>query len=185
MIDTVPTGWSSLQTLRDVTEELGLVIHAHIMGYTAFTRLEEHGISLYLMTKLARLVGLDQLHIGTIDSRLHENTKELMALHDCCIMDKSKGNEKMHILPQNWDGIKPMFPVVSDGSGVSSIPELMNVFGKDVIIDCSRSIHLHPMGTSAGSKACRQAIDAKLAGISPEEYGKSHVELQTALNNGI
>lgn len=185
MIDTVPTGWSSLQTLRDVTEELGLVIHAHIMGHTAFTRQEEHRISLYLMTKLARLVGLDQLHIGTIDNRFHENTKELMALYDCCIMDKSKGNEKMHILPQNWDGIKAMFPVASAGSGVSSIPELMNIFGKDVIIDCSSGIHSHPMGTSAGAKACRQAIDAKLAGISLEEYGKSHAELQTALNNGI
>ena len=62
-----------------------------------------------------------------------------------------------------------MFPVASAGSGVSSIPELMNIFGKDVIIDCSSGIHSHPMGTSAGTKACRQAIDAKLAGISLEE----------------
>jgi ribulose-bisphosphate carboxylase large chain len=185
MIDAVPTGWSSLQTLRDVTEELGLAIHAHIQGHTAFTSMEEHSISLYLITKLARLVGLDQLHIGDIDKHFHEKKKELMALHDCCIMDKVKGNEKMHILSQNWDGIRPMFPVVSGGSVPALIPELMHVFGKDVIIDCNSGIHSHPMGSVAGAKACRQAIDAVLAGASLEEYGKSHTELQAAFKDKI
>lgn len=181
MIDAVPAGWSSLQTLRDVTEELGLAIHAHIQDHTAFTSLEERSISLYLMIKLARLVGLDQLHID-INKHFHENKKELMALHDCFIMDKVKENEKMHILSQNWGGIRPMLPVVSGGSGPALMPELMNVFGKDIIIDCSSDMHSHPMGSVAGAKAYRQAIDALLAGISLEEYGKSHAELQAALN---
>jgi len=185
MIDAVPTGWSSLQTLRDVTEELGLAIHTHIAGHTAFTSLEEHGISLYLITKLVRLVGLDQLHIVTIDKRFHENKKELMALHDCCIMDKVKGNDKMHILSQNWDGIRPMFPVVSGGFGPALVPELMDVFGNDFIIEFSNGIHSHPMGAVAGAKACRQAIDAVLAGRSLEEYGKSHAELKAALNDNM
>ena len=183
MIDAVPTGWSSVQTLRDVTEELGLAIHAQIQGHNTFTSMEDHSISLYLITKLARLAGLDQLYIGDIDKHFHEKKKELMALHDCCVMDKVKGNEKMHILPQNWDGIKPMFPVVSGGSVPALIPELMNVFDKDVIIDCNSGIYSHPMGCAAGAKACRQVIEAVLAGVSLEEYAKSHTELQAAFND--
>ncbi len=185
MIDTISTGWSSLQTLRDVTEELGLAIHAHSMSHAAFTRVGEHGISLYLITKLARLVGLDQLYIGNIADKVHENKKELMALHDCCVMDKVKSNEKMHILSQNWDGIRPTFPVVSSGSEPALIPELMKIFGKDVIIEFGSAIHTHPIGTVSDARACRQAIDAVLAGTSLEEYGKSHAELQAALNNGM
>ncbi len=184
-IDILPTGWSALQTLRDVTEELGLAIHGYIPGYTAFKRLDEHGISVYLMTKLVRLVGFDQLHIAIIDDKTHEDKKELMALRDCCIMDKVKSNEKMHILTQNWDGVRPMLPVVSGVLDPESISEIMNIFGKDVMIQFDRSIYSHPMGTVAGAQACRQAIDAVLAGLSLEEYGKSHAELQAALNNGV
>lgn len=184
-IDMLPTGWSALQTLRDVTEELGLAIHADIMGHITFKKLDEHGISAYLMAKLARLAGVDQLRIATIDDKIAEDKKELMALRDCCVMDKVKAKEKMHILNQNWDVIRPMLSVVSGWLEPASILEIINIFGKDVMIQFDRSIYSHPMGTVAGAKACRQAIDAVLAGVSLEDYGKSHAELQTALNNGM
>jgi len=183
MIDTLHTGWSALQTLRDITEELELAIHANSPGYDAFARMNNHGISAYLMTKLARLAGFDQLYIGTID-KIQENKKELIVLRDCCTMDKVKEKEKMHILSQNWDGIKPMLPVASCILEPALLTEVINVFGKDVIIQFDSTIHSHPMGTVAGAKACRQAIDAMLAGTSLEEYGKVHAELQVALNNG-
>lgn len=183
MIDPLHTGWSALQTLRDITEELELAIHANSLGYDAFARMNNHGISAYLMTKLARLAGFDQLHIGTTNN-IQENKKELIALRDCCTMDKLKEKEKMHILSQNWDSIKPMLPVVSCRLEPTLVTEVINVFGKDVIIQFDSTIHSHPMGTVAGAKACRQAIDAMLAGTSLEEYGKVHTELQAALNNG-
>jgi ribulose-bisphosphate carboxylase large chain len=183
MINALHTGWSTLQTLRDVTEELGLAIHANRTGYDAFTRMNEHCISTYLMTKLARLVGFDQLYIGNID-KIHDVKKELTTLRDCFIMDKVKEKEKMHILSQNWDGVKPMLPAASCRLDPTAINEMTSIFGKDIIMQFDSTIYSHPMGTIAGAKACRQAIDAILAGTSLEEYGMTHAELQAALNNG-
>lgn len=183
MINALHTGWSTLQTLRDVTQELGLAIHANRTGYDAFTRMNEHCISTYLMTKLARLVGFDQLYIGDID-KIHDVKKELITLRDCFIMDKVKEKEKMHILSQNWDGVKPMLPAASCRLDPTVINEMTSIFGKDIIMQFDSTIYSHPMGTIAGAKACRQAIDAMLAGTSLEEYGMTHAELQAALNNG-
>jgi ribulose 1,5-bisphosphate carboxylase large subunit-like protein len=42
-------------------------------------------------------------------------------------------------------------------------------------------ITLHPMGVNAGTTALRQAADAWRAGISLDEYAKTHPELAAML----
>jgi ribulose-bisphosphate carboxylase large chain len=185
MVDAATAGWSSLQTLRDVTEELELAIHAHSMIHSVCNISHEDVISRYLVTKLARLVGFDQFFIDVTDEKILEDKKELMSLRDCCIMDKVNPNDNMHILFQNWDGIKPMFPFISSESGIPLMSEVMNIFGNDAVIEFSNNICSHPMGTISGAKACRQVIDAMIAGISLEEYAKTHEELEAFLNNGV
>ena len=63
MIDILTAGYAGLQTLRNAN--LGLVIHAHRAGHAALTRDHKHGISMLTIAKIARLIGVDQLHIGT------------------------------------------------------------------------------------------------------------------------
>ena len=54
-------------------------------------------------------------------------------------------------------------------------------FGNDTVIQAGGGIHGHPDGTVKGAKALRQAVDAAVAGITLEEYAKTHNELSKAL----
>jgi len=75
----------------------------------------------------------------------------------------------MGVLEQEWLNIKPVFPVASGGLQPTMIPQLLKIFGSDVIMQFGGGIHAHPMGTQAGAKACRQALEAAMNGVSLRE----------------
>lgn len=169
MIDIIPVGWTALQTLREENEELKLVVHAHRCMHSAFTRNPKHGVSMLLVAKLTRLIGLDQLHIGTVVGKMHGGRSEVLSLRDECVLKNIKENYKMGVLEQEWLNIKPVFPVASGGLQPTMIPQLLKIFGEDVIMQFGGGIHAHPMGTQAGAKACRQALEAAMNGVSLRE----------------
>ncbi|MBN2488583.1 MAG: type III ribulose-bisphosphate carboxylase [Methanosarcinaceae archaeon] len=182
MIDIIPVGWTALQSLREATGELGLAIHAHRCMHSAITRNPHHGVSMLVIAKLTRLIGLDQLHIGTVVGKMHGGRDEVLALRDNCVLEHIHANEALHVLEQDWGHIKPMFPVASGGLEPTMIPDLVRIFGNDAIMQFGGGIHAHPIGTTAGATACRQAIDAALGGVTLEEYAKTHSELEAALS---
>ncbi|MEM3555540.1 MAG: type III ribulose-bisphosphate carboxylase [Candidatus Micrarchaeia archaeon] len=181
MIDIIPVGWTALQTLREENEELNLVLHAHRCMHSALTRNPKHGVSMLLIAKLTRLVGLDQLHIGTVVGKMHGGRSEVLSIRDECVLKNVKENYEANILEQRWDEIKPVFPVASGGLQPTMIPELMKIFGKDVIMQFGGGIHAHPMGTKAGAAACRQAVEAVLNKIPLEEAALKNKELSAAV----
>lgn len=181
MIDIVPAGWTALQTLRDAAADAGLALHAHRCMHSAFTRDPRHGLSMLVVAKLCRLIGLDQLHIGTVVGKMHGEKDEVLALRDECVLEKVPADEGRHVLEQDWGGLKPMFPVASGGLAPTMIPELYRIFGKDVIMQFGGGIHAHPLGTKAGATACRQALEASMQGFSLEEYSKGRKELKAAV----
>jgi ribulose-bisphosphate carboxylase large chain len=75
MVDVVIVGWSALSYVRDLAEEHGLAIHAHRAMHAAFTRNKYHGISMYVLAKLYRIIGVDQLHVGTAGAGKLEGEK--------------------------------------------------------------------------------------------------------------
>ncbi|MCD6488931.1 MAG: hypothetical protein J7K21_06900 [Desulfurococcales archaeon] len=77
--------------------------------------------------------------------------------------------------------IKPMLPIPSGGITQLHIPQLIKDLGVDIGIGAGGAIHAHPMGSKAGAKAFRQAIDATLKGIPLEEYAKDHPELKVVV----
>ena len=166
MIDILTCGFSALQTLRD--HDFGLVIHAHRAGHAAFTKNPLHGISMKVIAKVARIIGVDQLHVGTVVGKMSETKKEVAENCEASTAD-------MH-------GIKPVLPVASGGLYPQLVPALMGFFGKDFVIQAGGGIHGHTNGTVSGAIALRQAVDAVLKGVSLEEYAKTHKELQVALN---
>ncbi len=185
MIDIVPVGWTALQTLREDAGDAGLVLHAHRCMHSAYTRNPRHGISMIVLAKLCRLIGLDQIHIGTIVGKMHGDKNEVLILRDECVLDKVLADESQHVLSQEWGGLKPMFPIASGGLAPTMIPNLYSIFGKEVIIQLGGGIHAHPMGTAAGATACRQALEASIDGVSLQEYAKSHKELEIALGKWL
>ncbi len=165
MVDILTCGWSALQTLRK--QDLRLILHAHRAGHAAFTKNPLHGIAMRSIATVARVTGVDQLHVGTVVGKMSETKQEVLENIEACKME-------MH-------GLKPVMPVASGGIHPRLVPALLDVFGKDVIIQAGGGIHGHPEGTKVGALAMRHAVDAALQGISLEEYAKTHIELRGAL----
>jgi ribulose-bisphosphate carboxylase large chain len=120
-----------------------------------------------VLSKIARIVGVDQLHVGSVVGKMFE-TKEEVA-------------ENCEALKVGMGGIKKVMPVASGGLYPALVPALVEFFGKDFIIQAGGGIHGHMNGTESGAKAMRQALDAALKGVALEDYAEKHKELKAAL----
>ncbi len=176
MIDVITCGTASVQTLRDECADLGLAIHAHRAMHAAFDRNPKHGITMYFIAKLMRLIGVDELHAGTAVGKLVSTKKDVTQIAN--VLRESDIKEP---LPQDWGTIKPALPVSSGGLHPGLIPSVMQILGNDCALLVSGGIHGHPKGTRAGAKAAMQAIEATMEGIDLDEYAKKNKELKQAL----
>ncbi len=165
MVDILTCGWSALQTLRD--QNFKLVIHAHRAGHAAFTKNQQHGISMKPIASVARIIGVDQLHVGTVVGKMSETKAEVL--------------ENISSCKAEMGDLEPVLPVASGGLHPRLVPALMSTFGNDLVIQAGGGIHGHPNGTICGATAMRQAVDATLEGKTLDEYAKSHQELDDAL----
>jgi ribulose-bisphosphate carboxylase large chain len=165
MVDILTCGFSALQTLRN--QDFNLVIHAHRAGHAALTKNPYHGVSMKVIAKIARVIGVDQLHVGTVVGKMFETKEEVM--ENCEALKMKIGN------------LKPVLPVASGGLHPSLVPALIQFFGKDFVIQAGGGIHGHKNGTIAGAKAMRQAVEATLKGIPLNEYAETYKELKVAL----
>ncbi|MEX2737876.1 MAG: ribulose-bisphosphate carboxylase large subunit, partial [Candidatus Wukongarchaeota archaeon] len=112
MVDILTCGFSALQTLCE--EDFDLVIHAHRAGHAAFTKDPKHGISMRVIAKIARIIGVDQLHVGTGVGKMFETRKEV--------------SENIEALKEEMNGLKRTFPVASGGLHPGLIPALIKFF---------------------------------------------------------
>lgn len=176
MIDVVTAGWSAVQLLRRNSD--GLAIHAHRAGYAAFTRIPAHGMSTVCFSKLARLAGVDQLHIGTIVGKMEGSSQEVLRIHE--EMNRSKISSEGVMLGQNWDSISPVLSVASGGLHPFLIPALLEKLGTDIAIMQGGGIHGHPAGTRAGASTTRKVLDSSLRGESMETLAAKDPEVKAA-----
>ncbi len=181
MIDILTTGWASLQTLREKTEELGLAIHAHRAFHAAFTRNPKHGVSMKVIAEISRLIGVDQLHVGTVVGKLESPLQEVKALIKILREEEAHENSELTILKKKFFKLKPVLPVSSGGLHPGLIPEIIEIFGKEVLIQAGGGVLGHPDGPKSGAAALRQAINATISNISLKTYAEEHKELKTAL----
>lgn len=165
MIDILTCGFAALQTFRE--QNFNLVIHAHRAGHAAFTKNPKHGISMRVIAKVARMIGVDQLHVGTVVGKMFETREEV--------------TENCEALMMDMNGLKPVLPVASGGLHPRLVPALIKILGKDLVIQAGGGIHGHRDGTIAGARAMRQAVDATIKSIRLSEYAKKHSELKAAL----
>jgi ribulose-bisphosphate carboxylase large chain len=183
MVDILTLGFSAMQSILE--ENRKLIVHGHRAMHGALTHFNKHGMSMNVIADLSRLMGTDQLHIGTAVGKMEGKKAEVKSLQLEIEEQHIPANQKQHILSQEWYGIKPVFAVASGGLHPGHVPELFKIFGDEVIMQAGGGIHGHPKGTKAGATAMRQAVDASMEGISLKEYAKSHKELQGALNKWV
>ncbi len=180
MVDILTCGWAALQTLRRECEELKLAIHAHRAFHAAFTRNRIHGMSMLVVSDVARLIGVDQLHIGTVIGKLESPQEEVLALRDN--LQGRTVEPTPTSLGQDWGRIKPVLPTCSGGLHPGLIPELMKIVGSDIIIQAGGGVWGHPDGGQAGARALRQAIDVAMRNENLQDYARNHPELQRAID---
>lgn len=166
MIDILTAGFAALQTLRD--QGLKIVIHGHRAGHAALTKNTRHGISMRTLAKVSRIIGVDQLHVGSGVGKMSET--------------KSDVRSNIIALKMPMHGLKPVLPVASGGLHPKLVPNLMGIFGNDFVIQAGGGIHGHRRGTIAGARAMRQAVDSTLEGIPLRRFAETHDELKGAID---
>ncbi len=183
MVDVVVTGWSALTYIRDLAEEHGLAIHAHRAMHAAFTRNKYHGISMYVLAKLYRVIGVDQLHVGTAGAGKLEGEKADVIRYARILRDqhyKPDKDDVFHMEQPMWH-IKPAMPVSSGGLHPGNLPIVLEALGMPIVLQIGGGVVGHPDGPRAGAAAVRQALEAIKQGIPLDEYAKQHRELARAL----
>lgn len=185
MCDIVTAGWAGLQTLREFTQDTKQAIHAHRAMHSTFTRNPKHGLTMLALAKSARLVGVDNIHIGTVVGKLVSPKKEVLAIAD--EMDEQEVEEKFKqgILQESWRHIKPVIPCSSGGLHPGLVPPVLKMLGNDCLLQLGGGIHGHVKGSKAGAMALRQAIDATMSGLSLNEAAKrtENLALRQAINH--
>jgi len=138
-------------------------------------------MTMLFLAKLMRLIGVDQLHTGTVLGKLEGDKAEILAMKDM-LMGREVDEIKHLRMPQKWGKIKPTMPVSSGGLHPGLIPAVLDIYGTlDIGIQAGGGTQGHPDGIEAGSRALMQSIEAYREGISLEEYAKTHKELARAL----
>ena len=177
MLDILTLGWSALQTARDYTK---LPIHAHRAGHAMMDRnIQGFGMSMEVIAQLARMIGVDTLHIGTAYGKMSGGKDEV--LHIEKEIESQATKETRDYLTQKWFKVKPVLGVASGGVYPGIVDKIMKFMGKDVVLQAGGGIHGHPHGSVAGAKAMRQAVDATLKHIPLKVYAIDHIELFEAL----
>jgi len=183
MVDVVTTGFAAVQTMRDVAGDYNMAIHAHRAMHAAFTKHTTHGMSMYFLAKLQRLMGVDNLHIGTVVGKLDSPKEDVLAMRDLLLNQEVKeGLHGTQYLDQNWGSLKAAIPVASGGLHPGTIPEVMKIYNtNDMALQIGGGVHGHPDGTYSGAKATIQAIEAYKDGLTLEEKAKTSPELTKSL----
>ena len=132
-----------------------------------------------VLADLARLIGVDQLHIGTVVGKLQGSLKEVSEINQ--EIEKKTVKETQNRLQQDWKKIKSTLSVSSGGLHPGHVPFLIKHLGKDLVLQFGGGIHGHPKGTLRGAIAARQATQATMQNISLKQYSKDQLELKEAL----
>lgn len=181
MVDMLTIGWSALQGIRELCEELKLALYVHRAFHAAFTRNPRHGMSMLVVAEAARLAGVDNIHIGTVVGKLESPREEVLAIHERMQKQRIKPDPRLHLLSEDWKGMKKVMSTSSGGLHPGLIPKIIKMLGRDIAIQVGGGVHGHPDGSRAGAIAVMQAIDAALKKIPLREYAKTHKELKAAL----
>lgn len=181
MLDVYLLGLSALMEIKQELDRAGIAIHGHRAGYAAHER-GNFGVSFYVYEKFYRLIGVDQLHIGTGVGKMEGGILHVKRMRDIIAERAGEPQEFLGSLGFEWARhIKPVMPVASGGLDPTRIPALVELFGKDVTIQAGGGVHGHPKGTRAGAMAMKQAVDAVMNKKQLSEYAKNYPELREAL----
>jgi ribulose-bisphosphate carboxylase large chain len=150
--------WSGLGVYNSIRKlDLPLYLHFQKSGDRVITSSKNpYSISWSVICQLATLMGVDTIQTGMIGGYSNDDELELQE----CMSILRQGNT---------------VPALSCGMHPGLIDHLVNKVGVDFLANSGGAVHGHPMGTTAGARAMRQAVDQTHGGeyhAAIEKWGK-------------
>lgn len=184
MIDVVTTGFAAIHTMR--LKKTGLAIHAHRAMHAFLTResgngvtgigdIEGFSVSMIVLSKLYRLLGVDSLHSGTPKGKMEDYGEAGEIVH-MLTSTNTLANPKFHTLGQNWYTLKTVWPVASGGLHPGVMDKVISIMGKNCYVQLGGGVLGHPDGAIQGAEAALEARSASLTGISIKKYVQKNPE---------
>lgn len=160
-------GLPAYKALRDM--DLKLALFFQKSGDKVITnKHHNYHIDWKVVCQLARMMGADFIHAGMYGGYLSDPKERL--------------TEIFSVLAKK-DVYKPVVPSLSCGSHPGLVDSTIKNLGTGLMMNVGGAIHGHPMGTTAGAKAMRQAMDHSLhnSSVKIQEYMKDKPELKAAI----
>ncbi|HEC33105.1 MAG TPA: transcriptional regulator [Chloroflexi bacterium] len=148
--------------------DLGLPLWAHSTGAGTYFESPASGMSAHLtLGKVPRLAGAD---VVILDSPLtYPWRPERFALI-------------LRALRAPLHGLRPTLPAAGGGVRPDTVPHLLEICGRNVVLAAGGAVHGHPNGTRAGVEAMRVAVDAAIEGIPLPVAAQTSAPLRAALD---
>lgn len=159
--------WSGLGAYWNVRNEVDIPVFFQKSGDKVWTT-GPHSLKFSLLCKIIRLIGCDFTHVGMWGGYMSESEDDI--------------KDRLNALQGNWCLYPKVIPSFSCGAHPGMVQALIRRFGNNIMISSGGAIHGHPMGTEAGARAFRQAIDQKLnPGGTPIDKNQNLPELAAAI----
>jgi ribulose-bisphosphate carboxylase large chain len=160
MID-LTIGYTAMQSMANWARKNGVLLHLHRAGHSTYTRQKTHGVSFRVISKWARLIGVDHIHAGTVIGKLEGDPATTKGYYDTLREDFIPTNPANGIFfDQSWASMPGVMPVASGGIHAGQMHQLLDLFGDDVILQFGGGTIGHPMGIAAGAEANRVALES-------------------------
>jgi len=157
--------------------EISVPIMAHPAMAGAYYPSPYHGIAApLLLGKLMRLAGADIVLFPSPYGSVVMPREENMGIRDALLTNNLQVD-----YGSSRSELAPALPVPSAGIHPGLVPLILKDFGNEVIVNAGGGIHGHPMGTEAGGRAFRQAMEAVRQGIDLRAYSAERPELRQAI----
>jgi ribulose-bisphosphate carboxylase large chain len=194
MVDFLTAGFTAHTSLSRWCRANGMLLHCHRAMHAVVDRQRNHGIHWRVLAKWCRMIGADHLHNGTVVGKLEGDRAPTIAVNDLLREDFVPADPARGLyFDQAWASLPGLFPVASGGIHVWHMPDLVDIFGDDAILQFGGGTLGHPWGNAAGATANRVALEAvvqarnegrELATEGPEilrRAAKASPELDAAL----
>jgi ribulose-bisphosphate carboxylase large chain len=160
-------GFSAVTTLRRSSD---LALHGHRNGFGAISRHPLLGIGFQAYQALWRLAGVDHMHVHGLQGKFAQDDDEVVSSARDCMTPLAEGCD---------DRVLPAF---SSGQSAATVQATFDVIGHaDLLFMAGGGIMAHPGGPAAGVTSIRQAWNAVMSGVRPEQAAREHPELRQAL----
>jgi ribulose-bisphosphate carboxylase large chain len=125
-----------------------------------------YSINWNIFNKLARMMGADFIHAGMWGGYLSDTKEDLSE-----IMESLRGEGQY----------KQTIPSLSCGSNPGLVDTTIKHYGTDLLMNVGGAIQGHPMGTTAGARAMRQAFECNQRNEDIHKFMVDKPELKEAI----